>query len=78
MPYVSRAKAVRHELAESGSVEEKLAAKDKELHDAKLAVKLKVRLLQFIFDAAGSDQACLQISPARPVSSEFYLTSGVS
>lgn len=52
MPYVSRAKAVRHELAESGSVEEKLAAKDKELHDAKLAVKLKVRLLRFIFDAA--------------------------
>ena len=42
LPYVARAKALRHELAESGSVEEKLAAKDKELQDARRAVKLKV------------------------------------
>ncbi|CAB4009949.1 Hypothetical predicted protein, partial [Paramuricea clavata] len=41
LPYVARAKALRHELAESGSVEEKLAAKDKELQDARRALKLK-------------------------------------
>ena len=37
-----RAKALRHELAESGSAEEKLAAKDKELQDARIALKIKV------------------------------------
>jgi hypothetical protein len=45
LPYVARAKALRHELAESGSVEEKLAAKDKELQDARRALKLKVCLI---------------------------------
>ena len=42
LPYVARAKALRHELAESGSVEEKLAAKNKELQDARRSIKLKV------------------------------------
>ena len=42
LPYLARAKALRHELAESGSVDEKLAAKDKELQDSRKALKLKV------------------------------------
>lgn len=41
LPYLARAKALRHELAESGSVEEKLEAKESALQDVKKALKLK-------------------------------------
>lgn len=41
LPYLARAKALRHELAQSGSVEEKLEAKESALHEVKKALKLK-------------------------------------